>query len=84
MFGKIIRLKAVCIGCKFGLTLVLIKISKELLNNDRIKLFFSSLINFMANLKPRGFVIATGLHKLFSKTAAHVSEYLRCAWHQTL
>lgn len=27
-------------------------------------------------LKPHGFVIATGLHKLFSKTASHVFECL--------
>jgi hypothetical protein len=30
-------------------------------------------------LKPHGFVIATGLHKLLSKTATHVFECLRDA-----
>ena len=33
----------------------------------------------MSKLKPRGFVIATGLHKLLSKTASHVFECRRDA-----
>ena len=31
----------------------------------------------ISRLKPHGFVIATGLHKLLSKTATHVFECLR-------
>jgi hypothetical protein len=39
--------------------------------------------HFRLSLKPLGFVLATGLHPLLLKTAAHVFKCLRFAWHRT-